>query len=461
MRRGGGINTSPLLIAAMAGCLDGVEWFLTDIPLRHYLDFAQSKAARGDVRVKHLASSPGGIAGAITKWLDDQSKLPCHELLIFTSGRDPDNNLGDLVLHAAVMAPPSKKATKLVSYLVQSQPALLEAKSVGQMTPLQAACLLGRLDVIEILVKAGAQQSTKETGWRNLLHSALHFNPTAKKLRSLLKLLDGDLVVRMLRERSSLSQLGRTPLHCWIDSASSASRTYKTNDEVLEVLKLLLETSPEASKRALHMLDAAGDTPLHTLIFKNTGESLSLARAIIDFDPSLLFRENAVGRTPIEVARERFIANMIQMGSSNINYWVDDSVGAWVNAPAGHFIKKKEEDEPREHEDSSNVAKMWRLCEESLVKFPTEPKRRLVSLYEANDVSKRLGEEHMRSRYHFRVRALTDSDDEKDSEAGNEKVARKKHRKGDDIVSKQIWGKSDYWKRPKTDEDDDFLSDSE
>jgi hypothetical protein len=51
-----------------------VEWFLSDTPLRHYLAFTKSKAARDDVRLKHLAQAPGGFEGAISKWLNDQSE---------------------------------------------------------------------------------------------------------------------------------------------------------------------------------------------------------------------------------------------------------------------------------------------------------------------------------------------------------------------------------------------------
>jgi hypothetical protein len=59
----------------MASCIESVEWFLSDIPLRHYLDFAKSKAARDDTRLKHLSQSSGGVDKAISKWLNGQSKL--------------------------------------------------------------------------------------------------------------------------------------------------------------------------------------------------------------------------------------------------------------------------------------------------------------------------------------------------------------------------------------------------
>lgn len=68
-----GTETSPLLLGAFKGQIETVEWFLSDTPLRQYLAFAKSKAARDDVKLKHLAQAPGGFDGAISKWLDDQS----------------------------------------------------------------------------------------------------------------------------------------------------------------------------------------------------------------------------------------------------------------------------------------------------------------------------------------------------------------------------------------------------
>jgi hypothetical protein len=62
------------LLGALVGRIESVEWFLSDTPLRQYLAFTKSKAARDDARLKHLAHAPGGFEGAISKWLNEQSK---------------------------------------------------------------------------------------------------------------------------------------------------------------------------------------------------------------------------------------------------------------------------------------------------------------------------------------------------------------------------------------------------
>ena len=356
------------------------------------------------------------------------------------------------------MADPSKKATDLVSHLVRTRPALLNSKSVQQMTPLMVACQLGRLDATEILVSAGADQTTKDKLWQNLLHAALAENPKAWKLERLLKHLDSDLVIRMLRERSSLESQGRTPLHAWLNGCTNYTRSYEKDGDMFKLLKFLFEISPESSRRALHMLDASGDTPLHTLIFNDSERSLPLAQILIDFDPSLLFRENAVGRTPIEVARERFVSSRIK-ASSVTRYWSHDPVSTLPDARARNFVKK--DDVPkREHEDSSIIARIWWMCEEALGKFSEPPKRRLVSLYEANDVAKRLGEEHMRSRYNFRIRAPagSSSEDEKANEAESQEATREKQRasRGTDIVNEKLYRAWSKWKFVKKGTEDEY-----
>lgn len=70
-----GLGTPPLLHAAAEGQREAVEWFLSDEPLKLYLKYSQSKAAKEDSRIAHLAASPGGFRSAVTKWLGDRSEF--------------------------------------------------------------------------------------------------------------------------------------------------------------------------------------------------------------------------------------------------------------------------------------------------------------------------------------------------------------------------------------------------
>lgn len=69
-----GSKMPPLLTAALYGSLESVEWFVSDAPMRYYLEFGKSKTAKEDPRLKHLNEAPGGFDRAIAKWLGVQSK---------------------------------------------------------------------------------------------------------------------------------------------------------------------------------------------------------------------------------------------------------------------------------------------------------------------------------------------------------------------------------------------------
>jgi len=69
-----GMQTPPLLYAAVAANYESVEWFLSDAPLRHYIEFGKSKAAHTDSRLKHLSDTPGGFDRAVSKWLGVSSE---------------------------------------------------------------------------------------------------------------------------------------------------------------------------------------------------------------------------------------------------------------------------------------------------------------------------------------------------------------------------------------------------
>jgi ankyrin repeat protein len=445
LRRAGGTRTSPLLLGAFAARIETVEWFLSDTPLRHYLTFAKSKAARDDVRLKHLAQAPGGFDGAISKWLDDQSEL---------------------VLHAAIYAPPTRRAIELVTYLVKAQPSLLDVKAANGATPLLLAYRLGRLDVARILIEAGADQTTKDQARNNLLHVALYCVPDAKILKPMLDLLDRSTLIPMLKERNKLEQEGRTPLHQYC----CATKHYvgKAANMVIRMIKMFIDISQEATNQAFKTLDGTGDTPLHTLLA--TDADPAIVRAVIDFDSSLLCCENAVGRTPAEVAHDRYLSIHVRAPVHNY-YRRDESLSSLVTQHPPTFIKERECDEPKEHESTTTVAKNWRLCADIMARNG-QPKRTLVSLNSANFVAKRLGEQNTtRDRYQFKLvntdenaAAASSSSQDGDSQVGdapsaevnapaNATAKKTKPRKAD-VVSERYYQVTNSWARPRKQEEE-------
>jgi hypothetical protein len=321
---------------------------------------------------------------------------------------------------------------------------------------------LGRLDIAKILIQAGADQTTKDYQRTNLLHAALHAVPDAKTLKPMLDLLDRSTLIPMLKERNKLEQEGRTPLHQYC--AATKHYVDKAANKVIRMFKLFSDISQEATNQAFKTLDGTGDTPLHTLLA--TDADPAIIRAVIDLDSSLLCCENAVGRTPAEVAHDRYLS--IHIKSPAYSYYQrDGSLSSLVNQHPPTFIKEKECEEPKEHESTDTVAKNWRLCADIMARNG-QPKRTLVSLNSANFVAKRLGEQNTpRDRYQFKLvkidentAATPTSSDDSDNEAGGETqtaavkppadaTAKKTKSRRVDVVTERYYQIIDSWARPR------------
>jgi len=421
------MKTPPLLHAALAGSIESVEWFLSDAPHRHYAEFGKSKAARNDGRLKHLNQASGGFERSVSRWLGLQSK----HLSPQRPGRSydviPNTNrsllLDELILHCAVMGPPSEGTSKLVQYIIQAFPVALEARNSAGDTPLMTAAWMGHTRAVKILIDAGADQSVRNKSGYNMIHHALAGQPPASRLRSFLELLDPDLLSHHFQTRSNLQDYGTTPLHGFVDSATGHNGYYysggyrrrsdeKTQDW-LDRLEVLLEFSHGAE---LEMLNGAGDTPLHTAVMH---ASAPFVRALLDFRPKLLYRENAVGRTPSELARDRVTAEKFAAPTGTRAPADNQAVTNLVGKAPAEFVK--DEKASAASEKGSDASAVWRICLEVMDKNPD--KRRLVSLNEANDVAKRLGEKHTASRY-FSIQARDDDDDAEEQDADEEREAK-------------------------------------
>ncbi|KAK7424963.1 hypothetical protein QQX98_000241 [Neonectria punicea] len=473
-----GLKTPPLLHAALGGSVESVEFFLGDAPHRLYNEFSKSKAAREDPRLKHLKESPGGFDRAISKWL----------------GAD-----NDLVMHCAVLATPGDAANELLRYLVEACPGSLEKKNSQGDSPLMVACRLGRLEFVKILLEANADQSTRNSKGENILHAALAGNPKAEQLRGLLDVLDIGLRSHLFMHRKNLNENGTTPLHTWVSQASGVqpentnrynrynsyynsyvNKPYKKERDAVQMLKLLLEYS---KGEELEMLNGAGDTCLHTFIMYNM---LSLAHVLVTFKPSLLCRENAVGRTPAEVAHDRLTGvrfakpkdltldkhnKALALASTKPEEFANKAIpgpkapeqtaellagldlsgtysrdeisrilGSMGIGKNGHGDSKLDEE--------ATKAVMWDLCLTAMEKHPS--KRRLVSLNEANDVAKRLGEKYSASRY-FSIQARNEDEDDADEDQEDKEIT--------DFATDQLRSRlSDAW---KVKDDEKVESDSE
>ncbi|KAE9978534.1 hypothetical protein EG327_007387 [Venturia inaequalis] len=354
-----GPKTSLALVAAHQGSIESVEFLLSDTPIRLYSEFA--KAFEDDKRLNHLSKTSGGISNAVSKWL--------------ATG-------GHLLLHAAVLAPSGERKERLVKYLLESGRSSLNVKTKADQTPLMLAYMTGDIPSAKLLIEAGASQSTHSLG-NNLVHGALGsikaYKANVSKLAEMLDLLDPQLLKDLLLQRNSASHSnGATPLHHWLLN----SGVRMENDFAVQILKLLLKYS---QGKELAMINSAGENPLHALIAHG---NFPLAKILLDFNPDLLYRENATGRTPAEVAQDMCLATKFsdpkQLNQPFHGYGGRYNSQDIIHRDPATFVAGEEKDE------RCSEQKMWDLCREVMDAHPQ--KRRLVSLSEANEVARRLGE---------------------------------------------------------------------
>jgi hypothetical protein len=390
-----GSEHPPLLMAAKEGSIESVEWFLSNAPLRHYTEFAEANAT--DLRLKQLGQAAGGFGTAIERWMGTRGARA-----ILTQETCANiGDLGDLVLHSAVLARPSEESQRLISYLLKTTPKAIDAKCRSGHTPLHLAFSLRRQAAARLLISAGADQTTCDNAYNNLLHTLLVPISQAgrtddKSLTGLLDLLAPEIREQLFVQRNAYAAGAATPLHHWLTSTNSAQGTYYHYRSYYNTEAAASGPSNEKEKaatlakllaysrgRELGMVNGAGETPLHTAVLVR---GVKLAQAMLQLQPNLLCRENATGRTPLEIARDTVVAHNV----SHIPKVTRDPYSYW-NAPRYTSIL----DRPPSPEDDAHPnphvrEDIWKLCQEVAGKHPAH--RTLVSLNEANEVAKRLAE---------------------------------------------------------------------
>ncbi len=343
-------DVPPLLSITFEGNLESTEYFLGDAPLRRYKEFAA--ANEGDKRIRVLNQAEGGIDQVLSKWLSDRNNL---------------------AIHMAVMAKPREDGSNpTLEFLIRSMPQNIDAKLSNGITPLQLAFQLNRLYAARTLIAAGANQATRNRMGENLLHSIIKANSSDPKvLRATLGLLEQPLIPTMLLERCASTEVGSlTPLAFWIHNSAIGNTG-------TEVLQILLEYSKGAD---LETMDGAGDYPLHCLV---RGDHEKLIEAVINYNPSLLYKENAMGMTVLDIIDNAYLRHRINRPPK---IEIRSETTSVVNWHPELFLPKNQN---KVYE--SNQVKNWRIVHEAVRLQPG--KRQIVSLLDANEIAKRLATE--------------------------------------------------------------------
>lgn len=334
----------------------------------------------------------------------------------------------ELVLHCAVMATETEESIDLVKYLIKTCLWSLEAKDALSNTPLLTAASLGRVQFMRLLIAAGADESVRNSSGENVIHRLVSEVEESDQFKAALDLLDADLRAYLFKQRCNLENGGLTPLHRLVgESRNDASHYTRQREQILE---LLLEYSKGVE---IEMLNAAGDSVLHTAVMRR---SPWLTQFLVDFHPKLLYRENAVGQTPAELACHNYMAEFFVEPSNTMPREQGSGPDEWMRS-----IRAAAKSSPPS-KYANSAGGVWEICRTEMARHPD--KRSLVSLHEANDVAKRLGEQYTSSRY---VSSGPCVDDYEESEQGADDEATKF------VVQSWRNNRQSAWKQHKTEEE--------
>ncbi|KAF2202189.1 ankyrin repeat protein [Delitschia confertaspora ATCC 74209] len=377
-------SSPPLLRAAFKGGLESVEWFLSDASARYYREFMEANLS--DKHIEHF-SSCGGLEKVLSKWLRARREL---------------------VIHCAVMAHPSGESHRLIKYLLKTVPESLETKSISGYTPLALAFHLKRLEAARILVDAGADQTIRDNWGNNLLHlvgtSPIRPGESPVDYQAFFDLIDRRLLVPMLSERSAINPGSCTPL---------ARHVYYSQRP--DVIEQLLKLAEPTDNKHLELLDGSGHTPIHAAV---QHQQLNLLKLMLEHRPDLLYRENATGKTAMEMAEDAYIASRVADVPILPNQFTRMDIR---EKSPNKFVEEEEESE-------SGVERVWKVCKAFMEKYPG--KRRMVSLADANEVANRLATNYRRKSTYLGQNG--GNDDESDAEKGLRRM-------GEDIDEVQQW----------------------
>ncbi|KAJ6036818.1 hypothetical protein N7540_001097 [Penicillium herquei] len=350
---------SPLLVSAIQGNLAATEWFLGTAPGRYYVDYVKSHM--DDENIQRLSQSTLGLEGSVLNWLQTRNNL---------------------VLHCAVLSRPCEESERLVQYLVDHHPECLEVRASGGHTPLSLAFLFHKPSFARILVAAGADQTIRDVRGANLLHLLLTSKGqpslNAESISTLIGLLDPQLISSMLVQRVGEGSL--TPFAQWLNAVNHWDHPHN-NLKPSNVAKIILDLADSSNQKHLELLDGSGNTPVHHAVKKVLSGPLEL---MLDRRPDLLHRENATGSTPLELAVDAWISSITRHPPSRaFDKATTRDKERWKN------ILERSDWFYAGHADlGTDLEIMVQICQGRSQKQPGN--RRLVTLFEANEVAKRL-----------------------------------------------------------------------
>lgn len=376
----------PLLQAASRGSMESLQWFLTDLPKQEYLKFAE--ANKNDKRVKALAEAPGGFEKAIESFLFLRSDLVLHCALKYrVPGKNCDKSSTPVV-------------EKMIKYLLNWNPRLLEKRSLGGLTPLHVAAKYQGAGIIKMLLDAGANPRAKDGQGCNALHYMLDSvscqcgdDDVEKKIEAFSPT---DIKTLLLEP----SRDGQLPL-------------WRAKDFCADLAQFCHKYTEGAD---LGMPNELGEYPLHTVVKSGT---MDFIRYYVSAKPEVVGWENATGFTPLELAemkrRNKVVHEPVKINTwpqewndsnpnskpapvdkSLHNYQADINIKALKAKKPEELSMKEQEELDKRVEGVEKWDLIIEILESAKAKLMEEGrwKRKLVGLNEVNEVAGRIERTH-------------------------------------------------------------------
>jgi hypothetical protein len=264
-----------------------------------------------------------------------------------------------------------------------------------------------------MLIAAGADSTTRDNNGSNLIHGLLQNMPISvhpeeyKGMTNMLELLDPALRQEMLLERNSYTCGAKTPLHSWLSRGNIQQHTKCLRSKNCMGSKMLRTLLGMTNGEELYMVDGSGDTPVHDVV---QAKNLNYLNILLEAHPGCIWRENAVGRTPAELAMstwlQKRVAKAPDVNQGEYTYQLPWAMQPILTRVSEGFVGLMEPQETME-------TRVWQMCQERMRASPA--KRKLISLSEANEVAKRLAatEKTRRVRHRRRDEDVDDEEEEK------------------------------------------------
>lgn len=302
-------------------------------------------------------------------------------------------------------------------------PHCLSVKSVEGYTPLALAFYLHRVEFAKILLQAGADQTARDKNGRNLLHLLFWTTPDSPKsienFQKMLDLVDPLLIPSMLLERSCLHPGSVTPFSQWINSKWPTPMSWHqtVNEEPesnLALVRKILDFAQGTGQKHLEVLNGAGNSVVHDAVRLQVPKTLKL---LLERRPDLLHLENATGSTPKELAETAWVRDVtsdpprLNVNNFNNNNNNHGQFGCVVCRSPETFIGGNSEAKEKKLPSQG----VYEVCRDWACNEQTGKKRKLVTLFDANEVAKRLATQNTWNiTRHTRRRGQNDTDQEMD-----------------------------------------------